>query len=86
MSEDVVTPLRNRHRDRLRHADDRDGDGRQRGRVAMTEEIEFLLIAAERDSINELYRTGQLKDEARRKIERELDLRHAQLANLGAQD
>ncbi|QXX76449.1 Na+/H+ antiporter [Methylovirgula sp. HY1] len=86
LSQDVVTPLRNRHRDRLRHADDRDGDSRQSQRVATTEEIEFLLIAAERDSINELYRTGQLKDEARRRIERELDLRDAQLANLRAQD
>ena len=35
-------------------------------------EIEVLLISAERSLINDLYRDGQLKDEARRRIEREL--------------
>jgi NhaP-type Na+/H+ or K+/H+ antiporter len=40
-----------------------------------------LLIAAERTRINDLYRSGKLKDEARRRIERELDLREAHLSN-----
>ena len=35
---------------------------------------------AERERINDLSRAGQLKDEARRRIERELDLRDAQLS------
>jgi hypothetical protein len=45
------------------------------------DEIELMLIAAERERINELYRQGALKDEARRRLERELDLREANLAN-----
>ena len=48
------------------------------------DEIEFLLIEAERQRINDLYRAGKLKDESRRRIERELDLREAQLTNLRA--
>ncbi len=39
------------------------------------------LIEAERNQINDLFRDGGLKDEARRQIERELDLREASLAN-----
>jgi hypothetical protein len=31
--------------------------------------------------VNELYRRGELKDEARRRIEREIDLREAQLVS-----
>jgi CPA1 family monovalent cation:H+ antiporter len=41
-----------------------------------------MLIAAERQLINDLYRRGELKDEARRRIERELDLRDAHLTSL----
>jgi hypothetical protein len=43
--------------------------------------IEHLLIEAERTRVNELFRNGKLTDEARRRIERELDLREAHLAN-----
>ena len=43
-------------------------------------DVDFL-IATERDAINDLFREGKLKDEARRRIERELDLREAHLAN-----
>jgi CPA1 family monovalent cation:H+ antiporter len=50
------------------------------------DEIEYLLIAAERDLINDLYRRGELKDEARRRIERELDLRDAHLTSVRAED
>ena len=35
--------------------------------IGRRDEIEFLLIAAERDLINDLYRRGRLKDEARRR-------------------
>ena len=35
----------------------------------------------ERQHINDLFRDGKLKDDARRRIERELDLREAHLAN-----
>jgi hypothetical protein len=50
------------------------------------DEIERLLIAAERTRINDLYRSGKLKDEARRHIERELDLREAHLSNQRSQN
>ena len=40
----------------------------------------LALITAERERINELYRGGKLKDEARRRLEREFDLREANLA------
>ena len=43
--------------------------------------MELVLIAAERTRINELFRLGKLKDDARRRIERELDLREAHLFN-----
>jgi Na+/H+ antiporter len=39
------------------------------------------VLAAEREFINDLYTRGELKDEARRRLERELDLREALLAN-----
>jgi CPA1 family monovalent cation:H+ antiporter len=59
------------------------GDGAEpRGKPAdLHDEIELQLIIAERRLINDLYRDGKLKDEARRRIERELDLREAHLAN-----
>ncbi|MGH6813866.1 MAG: Na+/H+ antiporter, partial [Methylocella sp.] len=82
LSEDIVRPLRARHRDRLKHIEQ--GSDRNDGHRKLTElhdEIELLLIAAERQHINELYRSGMLKDEARRQIERELDLREVGLAN-----
>ncbi|MGH6793786.1 MAG: Na+/H+ antiporter, partial [Methylocella sp.] len=82
LSEDIVRPLRARHRDRLKHIEQRsDGNDGHRKLIELHDEIELLLIAAERQHINELYRSGALKDEARRRIERELDLREADLAN-----
>jgi CPA1 family monovalent cation:H+ antiporter len=82
LPDEVVAPLRTRHRERLRRLDDRDGDQRQKKRVALNDELENLIIETERNSVNDLYRNGKLKDEARRKIERDLDLRQAHLANL----
>src|SRR5262245_47016171 len=52
---------------------DHPGDGNHgHGKLAdLEDEIELLLIAAERQEVNELFRTGKLKDEGRRRIERE---------------
>jgi len=50
------------------------------------EELELELIVAERRYINDLFREGKLKDEARRRIERELDLHEADLANQRARE
>jgi CPA1 family monovalent cation:H+ antiporter len=82
LPDDVVQRFRAKHSDRLRHFE----RGREQGesqeyRTAPADEIEFALIAAERERINDLYRRGTLKDEVRRRLERELDLREANLAN-----
>jgi CPA1 family monovalent cation:H+ antiporter len=82
LAEEVVHPLRTKHRDRLRHAQNKsDGDDAHRKLTELHDEIELQLIAAERTRINDLFRGGKLKDEARRHIERELDLREATIAN-----
>jgi Na+/H+ antiporter len=87
LPEATVHPLRTRFRERLRHVEHRnDSDEEQRSLIDRDDEIELLLLAAERQQINDLYRAGKLKDEARRRIERELDLRHAQLANVRAEE
>jgi CPA1 family monovalent cation:H+ antiporter len=81
--ESVVRPIRVAQGDRLKLVDHRnDGDARHKKLVDLGDEIELSLIDAERNFINDLYRDGELKDEQRRHIERELDLRDANLANL----
>jgi Na+/H+ antiporter len=83
LPEPVVAPIRAHLRTRLRDVDYRkDGDGHHRKLAELGDELELALIGAERELVNTLYRTGDLKDEGRRRIERELDLREAVLANL----
>ncbi len=77
-----VAGMRSHHEDRLRHArHSNDGDSLHRRTSAVHDEIELALIDAERQEINTLFREGKLNDEGRRHIERELDLREAQLRN-----
>jgi CPA1 family monovalent cation:H+ antiporter len=84
---EIVAPLRARHHDRLTQIDYlHDDDAAHHQFADYHGDLESLLIAAERSLINDLYRDGQLKDEARRRIERELDLREAHLANERARD
>jgi hypothetical protein len=52
----------------------------------LSDDIELRLIEAERQLINRLYRDGKLEDEARRGLERELDLRAVDIANQQAQE
>ncbi len=81
-SESIIQPLRARHRDRLKYIEQKsDGNDGHRAATERRDEIELLLIATERERINELFRSGMLKDEARRRIERDLDLREAGVAN-----
>ena len=76
LSDEIVRPLRAHYRDRLKHVEHRSDGGRGHRKLAeLNDEIEFQLIEAERQAINDRYRRGQLKDEARRRVERELDLR-----------
>jgi monovalent cation/hydrogen antiporter len=78
----IVEPLQTRHAARLQHIEQKGADDENKNRLtAAYEDVEQALLAAEREVVNELYRTGKLRDEPRRRIERELDLREAYLAN-----
>jgi Na+/H+ antiporter len=82
LPEDIVKPLRAAQRARLLHLDMKGDGADSRDHVTdVHDEIELELIRAERKLINDLFRDGKLKAEARRRIERELDLREAHLAN-----
>jgi monovalent cation/hydrogen antiporter len=81
LSPDVIEAVRAQHKDRLRHTRHQ-GDGDDaKTHGELHDDVERSLIAAERAQINELFRNGRLKDEARRRIERELDMREAHLSN-----
>jgi Na+/H+ antiporter len=85
LPEAVVKPLLTGLHDRLNNLEHRiDADGGHRRLVELYDDVELMLLSAEREAVNELYRSGKLKDEARRRIERELDLREAGLDNLRA--
>jgi Na+/H+ antiporter len=87
LSEEVATALRAAQRARLLHLEWKDDGADSRCEFAeIHDEIERQLIEAERELINDLYRDGNLKDEARRRIERDLDLREARLANLQGEE
>jgi len=76
-----------KQRERLRHVGNRSDDGEgSRKLVELHDEIELLIIEAERERINDLYRRGKIRDEARRSVERDLDLRDAQVRNLQAEE
>ena len=82
LSPDVIEAVRAQHQDRLEHlAHGSAGDGSVRKHGEHHDEVERLLITAERTRINDLFRNGKLQDESRRRIERELDLREAHLSN-----
>ena len=58
------------------------GDAEPQGRFAkLRDGIDLQLISAERERINDLYCGAKLTDEARRRLERELDLREANVEN-----
>jgi CPA1 family monovalent cation:H+ antiporter len=81
LSDEIVGTLRARHTARLKHVGRSSSpDEADRKYGELHDEVELLLIAAEREHINDLFRSGKLKDEARRRIERELDLREAHFA------
>jgi CPA1 family monovalent cation:H+ antiporter len=87
LPEDIVAPIRAHQQSRLNSVWHRSEVGEEHQRIVKThDELERLLIGVERDRVNELYYAGKLKDEARRRIERELDLREARLTNLLANE
>jgi Na+/H+ antiporter len=81
LTDSVVRPLRAEYRERLSHFEHTPQRAENHQPAASPDEIELLLIAAERERINELYRQGTLRDEARRRLEREFDLREANITN-----
>lgn len=76
LSEDVLGQLRSRYERRLQQQPD------PKAHDAAAEEVELRvqLIAAERELLHRLLREGRLTDEARRRLERELDLEEAYLS------
>jgi Na+/H+ antiporter len=81
LPDSLVQQFRREYDERVSHFERTGGEpGNHRGRTAPHDEVELLLIAAERERINGLYRQGMLKDEGRRRLERELDLREASLS------
>jgi CPA1 family monovalent cation:H+ antiporter len=76
---DLVETIRARHVKRLKHVTMVDGAAEARSLLDLHEDIEAQLIDTERRHIFEQLRRGELIDEARRHIERELDLREAEL-------
>lgn len=84
---EVVAPLRQRHLDRLKYvAYGKSKTANEYALVALYDRVELTLLNEERDLVNDLYKDGGLSDEPRRRIERDLDLREASLANLQAAD
>jgi CPA1 family monovalent cation:H+ antiporter len=85
--EDVVKSLRSHLKGRLRQVLDRtDGDAGHLARSELVDEVELVLLEAERDAVNDLYQGGKLKAEARRHIEHELDLREARINSLPSEE
>ena len=87
VSDEVLAPVRQLYRDRLRHVEYRaDTDDSHTKLTRDRDAMELKLIAVEREHINANYRNGELKDDARRRLEREFDLREANLASVSAED
>jgi monovalent cation/hydrogen antiporter len=83
LPEAVVGPIRAHQRNRLTDVEYRkDGDEGHKKLAEASDDLELSLIEAERELVNDLYRAGELKDEGRRRIERELDLRDILITNL----
>jgi NhaP-type Na+/H+ or K+/H+ antiporter len=82
-TDEFLEPVRSRYRERLRHvAHSSSNDEHHRRLSKAHDDIELELIEAERQALNDLYRDGGVKDEARRRIERAIDLREAHLRSL----
>ena len=85
LPEVVVEPMRAHHRNRLEDIErHNDGDERHKKLAQLSDELELALIETERGLVNRLYLDDELKGDARRRIERELDLREALFANVHA--
>jgi Na+/H+ antiporter len=87
VADDMTREFRSLLKDRLKRLEHRSGVvSEQRKLSELRDEIDLLLISVERETTNDLYRSGKLKDQARRRIERDLDLREAHVANVRAEE
>ena len=83
----AIEALRAAHRSRLLRSEiARDASEGRSDLAELHDEIDLELIGAEREFINDLYCENKLSDEARRRLERELDLREAHVANSRGDD
>ena len=90
VSKDIVENLRRRHADRRAEIAATADERTPEDPVAEVAELQLELVKIERAAIANAYAENRITDEARRRIERELDLeearvRHA-LASVGAED
>ncbi len=80
LPEHLVEPLRAHHRKRLRQLDYRQATDETNQELArLSDELELRLIEAEREQLYAMMCSSGILDDARRRIESELDLREAQL-------
>ena len=86
LPDNIVRQLRTQLKGRLQRVEHRSDESGHKKLSELHDEIDLILIATERQTVNELYRNDELKDEARRRIERDLDLREAHVANVRAED
>ncbi len=82
LPDDAIAHLRTRNQSRLQILPANLTEGLDHMR--QTAKVKAELIEAERDFIYQLLRDGKITDEARRRIEYELDLEEASVANRGA--
>jgi len=74
-----VGALRRRNEDRRAYFLAACEDISEGKKVLGSTELQLRFLDAERNSISDLYRRGEIDDDSRRRIERELDLEEARL-------
>ncbi|HEX6794350.1 MAG TPA: Na+/H+ antiporter [Casimicrobiaceae bacterium] len=75
LPDDVVAPWRNREELRIKQLEGEGAhDGERFETAAGMHRVELALVAAQRKRLNEMLRSGEVSDDIRRRVERDLDL------------
>jgi CPA1 family monovalent cation:H+ antiporter len=82
VSEAVVASIRQQHADRRRHLSSSADVSTPDDPISEAGQLQLELVQVERGVINRAYLANRLTDEARRRIERELDLEEAQIRHV----
>jgi CPA1 family monovalent cation:H+ antiporter len=82
VSEGVVASIRRQHADRQRHLSSSADVSTPDDPISEAGQLQLDLVQVERGVINRAYLANRLTDEARRRIERELDLEEAQIRHV----